>query len=72
MRAKMLVVLAMTAPACSDPEVAPFPELDRDQNGRISAEEAADDVRLARDFSRADADRNGELTALEYLQVATR
>jgi EF hand len=72
MRVKMLLVLAMAAPGCSDPEVAPFPELDRDQNGRISAEEAADDVRLARDFSQADTDSDGQLTALEYLQVATR
>jgi hypothetical protein len=72
MRLKMVVVLAMAAPGCTDSDLAPFPELDRDRNGRISVEEAADDTRLARDFSRADTDNDGELTALEYLRVATR
>lgn len=72
MRLITLLIPAIATLACSDREVTPFPDLDRDRNGRISVEEAADDARLARNFSQADTDRDGELTALEYLQVATR
>jgi hypothetical protein len=64
-------VLACGACGCTEREVAPFPTLDRDRNGRITAAEAADDTRLAAVFPYADADRNGELTALEYLEAAT-
>ena len=55
---------------CSRPEVAPFSELDRDGDGRISEEEATHDVVLAELFADFDADENGELTPFEYLQAA--
>jgi EF hand len=57
---------------CSDATVAPFPALDEDGDGRISRQEAADDEALVQRFAQADADRNGELTAIEYLEAAKR
>jgi len=58
--------------ACSSPAVAPFSELDRDGDGRISQEEATHDVVLAGMFADFDIDENGELTPFEYLQAANR
>ncbi|HEX6993943.1 MAG TPA: calmodulin [Gammaproteobacteria bacterium] len=58
--------------ACSPPAVAPFSELDRDGDGRISQQEATQDVVLAGMFADFDMDENGELTPFEYLQAANR
>lgn len=58
--------------ACSSPSVAPFSELDRDGDGRISQQEATRDVVLAGMFADFDIDENGELTPFEYLQAANR
>lgn len=62
-------LLVFTA-ACSRGAVAPFSELDRDGDGRISRQEAADDARISQLFGRLDSDRNGELSPHEYLHVA--
>lgn len=58
--------------ACSPPAVAPFSELDLDGDGRISEQEATQDVVLANMFADFDMDENGELTPFEYLQAANR
>lgn len=58
--------------ACSPPAVAPFSELDRDGDGRISQQEATQDVVLAGTFADFDIDEDGELTPFEYLQAANR
>lgn len=68
------LALALTAGAlldgCSRTAIAPFHELDLNGDGRISEQEATQDVVLAEVFADVDGDENGELTAFEYLQAA--
>lgn len=64
--------IAVLLCACSNPSVAPFAELDRDGDGRISQEEATHDIVLAKLFADFDTDADGELTPFEYLQAANR
>jgi predicted nucleic acid-binding Zn-ribbon protein len=65
------MILAMLI-GCSKAGIAPFSELDRDGDGRISADEARVDPALDRAFSDADADADGRLTANEYLTAVRR
>lgn len=58
--------------ACSPPALAPFSELDRNGDGRISQQEAGEDLVLSGMFADFDMDENGELTPFEYLQAANR
>lgn len=70
-----LVGLLIVTGACSRAKVAPFDELDRNHDGRISQLEAAQDVDLANRFAKLDTDADGELTPFEYLkylQVSNR
>lgn len=60
------------AAGCSSRDVTSFVELDADANGRLSAEETANDDVLARRFDELDADGNGELTPYEYLKATKR
>lgn len=62
----------MLSSACSQTDVAPFSELDRNGDGRISQEEATHDVVLAEMFTDFDSNDDGELTPFEYLQAANR
>ncbi len=64
-----LLTAALTA-ACARPAVAPFSELDRNGDGRISQKEAARDAVLSSQFVDLDMDDDGELTPFEYLQAA--
>jgi hypothetical protein len=57
---------------CAERAVTPFLVLDGDSNGRISQQEATQDKQLTEAFPYVDADRDGELSAFEYLQAATR
>jgi hypothetical protein len=66
------VAVGLGMAACTETSVAPFPVLDRDSNGTISRHEAMHDTQLAEAFPYVDADRDGELSAFEYLQAATR
>jgi hypothetical protein len=73
-RAALIGLLIVTG-ACSRAKVAPFDEIDRNQDGRISRQEAAQDVDLAERFAKLDTDADGELTPFEYLkylQVSNR
>jgi len=65
-----MAVLLMLAGACSRQNITSFPMLDRNQDGRISRQEAAQDADLAKIFDRLDTNKDGELSPLEYLQVA--
>jgi hypothetical protein len=56
---------------CTETAVTPFLLLDSDSNGQISQQEAKDDSQLTEAFPFVDADRDGELSAFEYLQAAT-
>ena len=67
-----LLAVAALVGACTSPSVAPFSELDRDRDGRISQQEATHDIVLAGMFTDFDMDENGELTPFEYLQAANR
>lgn len=69
MKLVLAMLLVISAIACSRASVAPFHELDRDSDGRISQEEATHDVVLSEVFADVDSDENGELTAFEYLQA---
>ena len=70
--ATQLILLVLAAAGCSPDGIASFPQLDRNGDGRISEEEAAEDTALGEVFAQVDANRDGELTALEYLEAATR
>ena len=68
----VLILCAGVSAACSESGIASFVELDRDSDGRISEQEAGKDSTLVEVFAQVDADRDGQLTALEYLEAATR
>ena len=65
-----MAALLMLAGACSRQNITPFSTLDRNHDGRISRQEAAQDADLAKIFDRLDMNKDGELSPLEYLQVA--
>ena len=66
------LLTATLTSACARPSIAPFSELDRNGDGRISHKEAARDVVLHRQFSNLDMDEDGELSPFEYLQAGLR
>jgi hypothetical protein len=67
-----VVAYAAVAAGCTSDAVATFPELDRNHDGRISEREAGRDSRVAQAFPGVDADRDGALSAFEYLQAIAR
>lgn len=66
-----LMVLVMTgaAAAQSGPDAPSFAQLDANQDGRISAEEARADERVVERFLDADSDRDGYLSVEEFTAV---
>jgi hypothetical protein len=70
-----LLVLAVglaVGTGCAREGITPFADLDTDNNGRVSREEAAGDLTLTGLFATVDEDSDGELTAREYLAATKR
>lgn len=67
--ANTLIMMLAAASGCARNDIPSFPELDRNGDGRISRQEAAEDSRLGEIFTEVDADGDGELSALEYLRA---
>ncbi len=71
MRATWMAIVGMLAAAgCGRESIESFTELDRNDDSRISREEARADPALALEFSDIDGNSDGELSAGEYLQAA--
>lgn len=71
MRTLLTLLTVVAAYGCSQENAASFSDVDANGDGRISEQEAQADSVLARRFAMVDADRDGELSASEYLQGAT-
>ena len=64
-----LMLIAGTAFAQSGSDEPSFMQLDANADGRISAEEAQADARVAERFQEADADRDGQLSLEEFSAI---
>ncbi len=65
----ILVLAAATAFAQSDSNAPSFMQLDTNEDGRISKQEAEADTRVADRFQEADTDRDGQLSLEEFTAI---
>lgn len=66
----MAIVGTIAAAGCERDPVEPFADLDRNEDSRISREEARADPSIEDEFANADKNSDGELSAQEYLRAA--
>jgi hypothetical protein len=67
-RMALAVALLLFALSASAQELPPFAQLDADDDGRISPEEARADERVAASFEQIDLNNDGRLDEAEYSQ----
>jgi hypothetical protein len=60
-----------TAPVQAAIQLPPFEELDQDEDGAISKDEASVEPDLVAQFEKGDSDEDGELSEEEYNVLAT-
>jgi len=58
-----------TKVAAADTSAAAFTKLDADNDGRVSAIEAANNAKVAAGFTQADVDKDGYLSKAEFAQL---
>lgn len=63
------LALTATVALAGESQIPAFEQLDVDQNGSISTEEASSCEALMNCFVKADADHDGQLTLAEYATI---